>query len=90
MLMVHPKERVKEHLLCFSTFMTYKRYYNDLWSCLTILKCQIMTYMHLDVFPADRLGWLCRALNTRDAGHDSLVQISGIYLRRTIRIFHVW
>ena len=27
-----------------------------------------MTYMHFDVFPADSLGWLCRALNTRDAG----------------------
>ena len=49
-----------------------------------------MTYMHLDIFPADRLGWLCRALNTRDAGRHSHFQISGIYLCRTIQIFHVW
>ena len=61
----------------FSTFMTYKRCCNDLQSCLTILKCQIMTYMHFDVFPADSLGWLCRALNTRDNVCDSLVHISG-------------
>jgi hypothetical protein len=27
--------------------------------------------MHLDVFPAGRLGWLCRALNTRDGGRHS-------------------
>ena len=30
-----------------------------------------MTYMHFDVFPADSLGWLCRALNTRDNVCDS-------------------
>ena len=42
-------------------------------------KVQIMTYMHLDVIPADRLGWLCRALNTKDAGRHSLVQNSRIY-----------
>ena len=41
-----------------------------------------MTYMHFDVFPADSLGWLCRALNTRDNVCDSLVHISGKHLRR--------
>uniref|UniRef100_A0A8C5ALH1 Serotransferrin n=1 Tax=Gadus morhua TaxID=8049 RepID=A0A8C5ALH1_GADMO len=51
-------------------------------SCLTILKCQIMTYMHFNVFPADSLGRLCRALNTRDNDCDSLVHISGKHLRR--------
>jgi hypothetical protein len=39
-----------------------------------------MTYMNLDIFPAD----------SRDVGDDSFDQISGIYLRRTIRVFHVW
>ena len=41
-----------------------------------------MTYMHFNVFPADSLGWLCRALNTRDNDCDSLVHISGKHLRR--------
>ena len=31
-----------------------------------------MTYMDFDVFPGDSLGWLCRALNTRDNVCDSL------------------
>ena len=41
-----------------------------------------MTYMHFDVFPADSLGWLCRALNTRDNVCIHLFTFPGNHLRR--------
>ena len=39
-----------------------------------------MTYMHFDVFPAESLGWLCRALNTRDSV--CMFTFPGNHLRR--------